>query len=159
MEVVLIILAGLCFYGCIKLHKSADKSEKKFANRPRVISNPAIDLYTDQKFAIIRLYIFVMGSDERLALSSYAENFMENELKQLGLTVKDAERIMKADLSRGSVRVIDGIISSLAGIRDFDYLKRVEAKCKTLISCSNDNMISELIDKLFSEVYILHRKM
>ena len=54
MEVFLFILAALMAVAAFALHRSADKSERKFANRPAVVTNPAKDLLTNQKYAIVK---------------------------------------------------------------------------------------------------------
>lgn len=55
MAVVLIIIAILLFIISVSLHKSADKIENRYNNRPSIITSPSSDLFTNQKYAIINI--------------------------------------------------------------------------------------------------------
>ena len=59
---ILFIIAVICAVAAILLHRSADKSEREFANRPYVITNPAKDLFSNEKYAIVGLFALVQGA-------------------------------------------------------------------------------------------------
>ena len=51
MGVVFLVLAIVCIVLYFAFHRSADKLDAQFANRPATIVNPANDLFQNQKTA------------------------------------------------------------------------------------------------------------
>lgn len=151
MEVVLIILAGLCLYGCIKLHKSADEADAKFANRPSVIVNPQNDLSTNQKYAIIGLLSFLEGAvrpvnlrDELLIIAEIRDS--------LGLSMSEIEKYMKVAVRQNPDLFISRMINSLKEIRDKNYLRELKTKCIYIAEGTLNSEMKEVTIAIFTEI-------
>ena len=102
LVILLIVLAVVVFIAYIVLHKPSKKSDRKVVYRSRVISNPKYDLLTKEKFAIIRIFLFIMGSDEMLAKKVEANLILANMVDSLGIRPQDVTKLVKDDLGRNS---------------------------------------------------------
>ena len=98
---ILIVLAILLALFSFWIHKSADKSEEKFANRPFVITNPAQDLFVNQKYAIVKLLAFIQGSSLQSIYDEESCRIIECTIDSLGLSHKEVERILRSSMHFG----------------------------------------------------------
>lgn len=83
MEILIVIAAVLAVLSFL-LHRSANKSEEKFANRPFVITNPAKDLFSHQKYAIVGLFATIQGASPITAYDDDINKMVQSTIFSLG---------------------------------------------------------------------------
>lgn len=151
MEILLIaavLLAIACFY----LHRSANKADERFENRPSVITNPSQDLFTNQKYAIVGLLAFIQGASPLSAYSNEANQIVQSTIFSLGLSQQDVEKYLKLAMKHDPERHMNRLINSLKEIRDRDYIKRLYDKSMRIANISGDEETKEMINDIFSEL-------
>ena len=74
--VLAVVLAAFSFW----MYRSADKSEERFANRPSVITNPEKDLFSNQKYAIVKLLAFIQGASPLSAFNEEANRIAQSTI-------------------------------------------------------------------------------
>ena len=151
MEVVLLILAGFCLYGYIRLHKSADESAAKFANRPSVIVDPKTDLSLNQKYAILGLLSFLEAAVGPISLRN--ELSIISEIRgSLGLSTNEIEKYMKVSMRQSPDLVISRMINSLKEFKDKNYLGILKEKCIYVAESTLDLDVKEATLAIFKEL-------
>lgn len=152
MVVVLFILAILCLYIAVTLHKSADKQEAKFKNRPSVINNPSSDLFTNEKYAIINILAFALGASSVSAFSDEANMIIEKWLLKLGMSKKEMEKSVRFSMGLSPDRSIQIIRNSLVEIKDKDFVRLVYNDVERISHISGDQDTIILMEDLFDDI-------
>ncbi len=149
--VLAVVLAAFSFW----MYRSADKSEERFANRPSVITNPEKDLFSNQKYAIVKLLAFIQGASPLSAFNEEANRIAQSTIFSLGLSQKEVEKVLRISMQRNPEQEIDRIFHSLDEIRDRDYLANLYRKCKVIANISADEDTIEAVDNLFQELKVV----
>ncbi len=152
MEAFLFILAALMAVAAFALHRNADKSERKFANRPAVVTNPAKDLLTNQKYAIVKFLALVQGASPLSAFSDEANAIVQSTIQSLGLSRPEVERIVKVSMTHDPERELNRTLDSLAEIRDRNYLGDVFRKAMRIAQISQDTETIEGVRHVMNEL-------
>ena len=148
MWILLVIgILGLIF--SFWLHKSADKMGEKYNNRPTVITDPAKDLYTNQKYAIVGILCMIQGASQSSAYSEEANNIVWSTIFSLGLSRNDVEKYLRSTMNDSPQYIVRRIKDSLREIRDKQYLEDIYKKCSRIATISGDYEIKLLADDLF----------
>ena len=152
MAAVLIILAIMFMFICVSLHNKADKLEENFKNRPSIITSPANDLSTNQKYAIINILAFVQGANSVSAYSNEANDILNKWLSKLGLSKADAERSIRLSMSFSPEKSIRIITDSIAEIKDKDFVRSVYRDAEHIAQISGDEDTIAFTNELFNGV-------
>lgn len=152
MAAVLIILAIVFFFVSISLHNKADKHEENFNNRPSIITSPANDLSTNQKYAIINILAFVQGANSVSAYSNEANDILNKWLSKLGLSKADAERSIRLSMSLSPEKSIRIITDSIAEIKDKTFVRSVYRDVERIAQISGDKDTIAFTYDLFNGV-------
>lgn len=155
MTGVLIFLALIGFIVYIFLHRSADKAEERFANRPCTIENPAKDLFTNQKYAIVKLLAFIQGASPVSAFDDEANKIVQSTIFSLGLSQDTVVKLLKVSMNHDAEREMQRIFRSLDEIRDRDYLRRLYRKCQTIAEISGDAATIAVTRELFKALKVI----
>lgn len=155
MSEVLFIIAAILFFAYILLHRSADRAEEKFANRPTIITNPAKDLLTNEKYAIVKLFAFIQGASPASAFSDEATQITLSTIFSLGLSKSEVEKVIRYSMSHDSEQEIGRIIQSLDEIRDKDFLRNLYQKCLKVATLSGDYNTIEVTKELFRKLNVV----
>lgn len=134
------------------MHRSADKSEAKFENRPMVISNPAVDLFKNEKYAIIKLFAFVQGASSRSAFNSEANALVGSVFSTLGLSQSEIAKYIELSMRRDSEREADRMMESLNEIRDRNYLRRLFDKAMRIAKISGEQDVIYVVERMINEL-------
>lgn len=145
---ILFIIAVVGIVAAILLHKSADKTEQEFANRPYVITDPAKDLFTNEKYAIVGLFALVQGASPLTAFDEDISEMVQSIIFSLGLSKSDVEKILKNTMSNPE-RGIHRMIDSLKEIRDKNYLRELYHKCHKIALIGGDSETIEVVNVIF----------
>lgn len=151
MVILLLVFAAALIALSVYLHKSADAEEKRFANRPEVITNPKVDLFTNEKYAIVQLIAYVQGASPQSAFSSEANAIAESVFSSLGITNGEVEKLLKSQMNGNPERQAARIIGSLHEIRDKNYLKELYLKCMRIADISGDEETKDSLNIIFKE--------
>ena len=154
MTFVLLILAALFVIGAIWLHRSADKSEEQFRNRPAVITDPAKDLFTNQKYAVVRLFAFIQGASPLSAYGDEANRIVQDVFSSLGVSRAEAEKVIRISMRHDAEREFDSIMRSLSEIRDRNYLAALFRKAMRVARLSGDADTMDLTKNVFGQLGI-----
>lgn len=152
MVIVLLILGIVFLFISISLHKSADEHETKFNQRPSIISVPSQDLMTNQKYAIINLLGFVLGTN---AISAYNQNcnaILNQWMMKLGLSRQEVEKAMKVSMSFSPEKSVQIMRDSLCEIRDKDFIRLVFQDARKIATISDNEEIIYFIDEFSNDV-------
>lgn len=152
MAAVLIILAIVFMFICVSLHNKADKLEENFKNRPSIITSPANDLSTNQKYAIINILAFVQGANSVSAYSNEANDILNKWLSKLGLSKADAERSIRVSMSFSPEKSIRIITDSIAEIKDKAFVRSVYRDAERIAQISGDEDTIAFTNELFNGV-------
>lgn len=152
MAAVLIILAIMFMFICVSLHNKADKLEENFKNRPSIITSPANDLSTNQKYAIINILAFVQGANSVSAYSNEANDILNKWLSKLGLSKADAERSIRLSMSFSPEKSIRIITDSIAEIKDKAFVRSVYRDAERIAQISGDEDTIAFTNELFNGV-------
>ena len=155
MIIVLLIIAAFFLILSISLHRSADRDEERFANRPSVITSPAQDLFANQKYAIIKLLAFIQGASPSSAFDDEANQITHSVIFSLGLSQREVERIINHSMSHNPAQEIGRIMQSLSEIRDKIYLRNLYQKCIKIANISDDYDTIEATKEIFRELRVL----
>mgnify|MGYP003177908368 FL=1 len=150
MAVVLIIIAILLFIISVSLHKSADKIENRYNNRPSIITSPSSDLFTNQKYAIINILAFTQGTNSANVYSDEANSILNKWLSKLGLSQAEAEKSISFSMSLSPEESIQSIRDSLTEIRDKAFIRSVYRDADRIARISNDKETIEFITEFFN---------
>ena len=93
MATILIIIAIVLFLISVSLHKSADKIENRYNNRPSIITSPSNDLFKNHKCAIINILAFVQGANSVSVYNDEANSIVNQWLSKLGFITIRSHRI------------------------------------------------------------------
>ena len=151
LVIVAIVFAVLSFL----MHRSADKDEERFANRPMVILNPENDLFDNQKYAVVGLLCYVQGASTLSAYDEVAGSIVQSTINSLGLTKSEVETYVKASLNQDPEQAMYDMVVSLKEIRDKKYLKLLYGKCNSIANISGDNDIKEVVKEIFEELGVI----
>lgn len=152
MAAVLIILAIVFMFISVSLHNKADKLEENFKNRPSIITSPANDLSTNQKYAIINILAFVQGANSVSAYSNEANDILNKWLSKLGLSKADTERSIRLSMSFSPEKSIRIITDSIAEIKDKDFVRSVYRDAERIAQISGDEDTIAFTNELFNGV-------
>ena len=150
MVVVLIIIAILLFIISVSLHKSADKIENRYNNRPSIITSPSSDLFTNQKYAIINILAFTQGTNSASVYIDEANSILNKWLSKLGLSQAEAEKSISFSMSLSPEESIQSIRDSLTEIRDKAFIRSVYRDADRIARISNDKETIEFITEFFN---------
>lgn len=153
MAVILIILAIVFFFIMISLHNSADKQKAEFNNRPSIITSPANDLFTNQKYAIINILAFALGTNPISAYSDEANEILKQWSSKLGLSEEDMMKSVRISMSNPPERSIQTIRASLIEIRDKTFIRSVYRGVERIAQISGDQDTIEFIKELFDDIF------
>lgn len=153
MATILIIIAIVLFLISVSLHKSADKIENRYNNRPSIITSPSNDLFKNQKCAIINILAFVQGANSVSVYNDEANSIVNQWLSKLGLSQSEAVESIQFSMSLSPERSIQTIRDSLLEIRDKTFVRSVYRDVDRLARISNDKDTIEFITDFFN--YIL----
>lgn len=153
MITILIILAIVLFIISAFLHKSADKIENRYNNRPSIITSPSSDLFTNQKYAIINILAFTQGTNSVSVYSDEANSILNKWLSRLGLSQAEAEKSISLSMSLSPEKSIQVIRDSIAEIRDRAFIQSVYHDADRIARISGDKETIEFITDFFN--YIL----
>lgn len=151
---IVIILGIICLFGYIGLSLSANKKAEQFANRPTVITNPATDLYINEKYAIVQLLFFVQGASSASAFDDEANRIVQSTIISLGLSKNQVVKFLQVSMGHNPDREIDRMIMSLKEIRDRDYLRGIYKKCLRIADISGDHDMRMVVNEIFRELNI-----
>ena len=146
---ILLVIGILGLVGSFWLHRSADKMGEKYNNRPTVITDPAKDLYTKQKYAIVGILCMIQGASQSSAYSEEANNIVWSTIFSLGLSRNDVEKYLRSTMNDSPQYIVRRIKDSLREIRDKQYLEDIYKKCSRIATISGDYEIKLLADDLF----------
>lgn len=146
---ILFIIGVLGLIGYFWLHRSADKMGEKYNNRPTVITDPAKDLYTNQKYAIVGILCMIQGASQSSAYSEEANNIVWSTIFSLGLSRSDVEKYLRSTMNDSPQYIVRRIKDSLREIRDKQFLENIYKKCSRIATISGDYEIKLLADDLF----------
>ena len=146
--VLAIVFALLAIYN----HKSADKLEEKFQNRPSIITSPSSDLFTNQKYAIINILAFVQGANSISAYNDEANRLMNQWLSKLGLSKNEAEKSIRLSMSHSPERSVQIIRDSLVEIKDKAFVRSVYRDVERIAQISGDEETIEFVEELFKDI-------
>ncbi len=152
MAAILFILAIVFALLAIYNHKSADKQEEKFKNRPSIITSPSSDLFKNQKYAIINILAFAQGANAVSAYSDEANRIMNQWLSKIGLSKDEAERSIRISMSYSPERSIQIIRDSLVEIKDKSFVRSVYRDVERIAQISGDEDTIEFIRDLFNDI-------
>ena len=152
MAAVLIILAIVFMFISVSLHNKADKLEENFKNRPSIITSPANDLSTNQKYAIINILAFVQGANSVSAYINESNDILNKWLSKLGLSKADAERSIRLSMSFSPEKSIRIITDSIAEIKDKDFVRSVYRDAERIAQISGDEDTIAFTNELFNGV-------
>lgn len=155
MVVFLLIIAALILILSISLCRSADRDEERFANRPSIITNPAQDLFTNQKYAIIKLLAFIQGASPSSVFNDEANQITQSAIFSLGLSQSEVERILNHSMCHNPEQEIGRVVQSLSEIRDKNYLRDLYQKCIKIANVSGDYDTIEATKEIFRELRVL----
>ena len=153
MAVILIILAIVFFFIMISLHNSADKQKAEFNNRPSIITSPANDLFTNQKYAIINILAFALWTNPISAYSDEANEILKQWSSKLGLSEEDMMKSVRISMSNPPERSIQTIRASLIEIRDKTFIRSVYRDVERIAQISGDQDTIEFIKELFDDIF------
>lgn len=148
--VIAAVLAVLSFF----LHRSANKAEQKFANRPSVIKNPAEDLFPNQKYAIVGLFATIQGASPITAFDDDINKMVQSTIFSLGLSRSDVEHYISVSMKRDPEREFCRIIDSLKEIRDKNYIRGLYEKCIKMARMTRNEDTLALMYQLANELGI-----
>ncbi len=152
MVVVLIILAIVFILIYMSLHKSANKHEEKFNNRPTIITSPSNDLFTNQKYAIINILAYTQGANAISAYSDEANGILNQWLSKLGLSQVEAEKSIRLSMSFSPERSVQIIIDSMSEIRDKNFIRSVYRDADRIARISGDEETIDFVNDLFNVI-------
>lgn len=152
MVVVLLILAAVCLYFCVSLHKSADRQEERFKNRPSIIASPSSDLFTNQKYAIINILAFAQGANSVSAYSDEVNEILNKWLSKLGLSKSEAEKSVRFSMGLPPERSIQIIRDSMVEIKDKNFVRLVYRDVERIAQISGDEDTINLMENLFDDI-------
>ena len=152
MVAVLIILAVVFFLISMSLHKSADKQEAKFNNRPSTITSSSNDLFTNQKYAIINILAFAQGANSISAYSDEANSILNQWCLKLGLTKTDVEKSIRHSMSLSPERSVQIIRDSMIEIKDKAFVRSVYRDVDRIAQISGDIDTIEFMKELFNDI-------
>ncbi|MCI7313304.1 MAG: hypothetical protein MR541_03635 [Prevotella sp.] len=155
MAGILFIIAAVLLIACISLHRSADKIDEKFANRPTIITNPSKDLFINQKYAVVKLLAFIQGASSASAFDDEANKIVQSTIFSLGLSQSEVEKILKHSMNRNPDDEMRRIFQSLDEIRDRDYLRNLYQKCLKVANISGDYDTIEATKDIFRKLRVL----
>ena len=151
---VLIIIAAIFAVLSFLLHRSANKAEQKFANRPSVIKNPAEDLFPNQKYAIVGLFATIQGASPITAFDDDINKMVQSTIFSLGLSRSDVEHYISVSMKRDPEREFCRIIDSLKEIRDKNYIRGVYEKCIKMARMTRNEDTLAIMHQLANELGI-----
>ena len=152
MAVVLIIIAILLFIISVSLHKSADKIENRYNNRPSIITSPSSDLFTNQKYAIINILAYAQGANYISVYSDEANSIVDKWFSKLGLTKTDVEKSIRHSMSLSPERSVQIIRDSMIEIKDKAFVRSVYRDVDRIAQISGDIETIEFIKELFNDI-------
>ncbi len=148
----LIIIAAIFAVLSFLLHRSANKAEQKFANRPSVIKNPAEDLFPNQKYAIVGLFATIQGASPITAYDDDINKMVQSTIFSLGLSRSDVEHYLSVSMKRDPEREFCRIIDSLKEIRDKNYIRGLYEKCIKIANMTQDDDTIAVVNLTFKEL-------
>jgi hypothetical protein len=151
---ILIVIAAVLAVLSFLLYRSANKSEEKFANRPFVITNPAKDLFSHQKYAIVGLFATIQGASPITACHDDINKMVQSTIFSLGLSKADVEHYLSVSMKRDSEREFSRIIDSLKEIRDKRYIHELYEKCMKIARMTGDKDTLVVMHQLANELGI-----
>lgn len=151
---VLIIIAAMFAVLSFLLHRSANKAEQKFANRPSVIKNPAKDLFPNQKYAIVGLFATIQGASPITAFDDDINKMVQSTIFSLGLSRSDVEHYISVSMKRDPEREFCRIIDSLKEIRDKNYIRGLYEKCIKMARMTRNEDTLAIMHQLANELGI-----
>lgn len=151
---ILIVIATVLAVLSFLLHRSANKSEEKFANRPFVITNPAKDLFSHQKYAIVGLFATIQGASPITACNDDINKMVQSTIFSLGLSRADVEHYLSVSMKRDPEREFSRIIDSLKEIRDKRYIHELYEKCMKIARMTGDKDTLVVMHQLANELGI-----
>lgn len=151
---VLIIIAAIFVVLSFLLHRSANKAEQKFANRPSVIKNPAEDLFPNQKYAIVGLFATIQGASPITAFDDDINKMVQSTIFSLGLSRSDVEHYISVSMKRDPEREFCRIIDSLKEIRDKNYIRGLYEKCIKMARMTRNEDTLAIMHQLANELGI-----
>lgn len=155
MAAKFLIIGAILLVISISLHKSSDKAEENFANRPTVITNPEKDLFINQKYAIVKLLAYIQGASPESAYNDEANRIIQSTISSLGLSMSEVEKVLKCSMSYDPEREVDHIVRSLNEIRDRKYLYTIYQKCIKVAEISGDRETIEYTKDVFMELKVI----
>lgn len=155
--IVLYIIIGVVVYFILRnfFMSWADAHEEKFANRPYVIADPSRDLFTNQKYAIVRLLAFVQGVSVETMLNHEVRQIMSSTLTTLEQSSEEIGKLLRNSLYHKPEHEIDSIIRSLDEIRDRQYLYQLYRKCFRIATISGDKEMVYVVNSIFHELKVI----
>lgn len=148
----LFVLAILLAVAAFWLHRSADKSEERFANRLAVISEPAKDLFANQKYAIIKFLAYTQGASPLSAYDDEATRIIQDTARSLGLSQSEVIKCIKVSMSHDSEREMSRMLESLDEIRDRGFLKEICRKAMRIAHISGDTDAVGMVEAVMREL-------
>ena len=119
-----------------------------------MITNPATDLYINEKYAIVQLLIFVQGASSASAFDDEANRIVQSTIISLGLSKNQVVKFLQVSMGHNPDREIDRMIMSLKEIRDRDYLRGIYKKCLRIADISGDHDMRMVVNEIFRELNI-----
>ena len=153
---ILFILAFVFLIGAIALHRSADRDERRFENRPSVITNPATDLFTNQKYAIMKIMIFLQGTSPLSAYDDEANRIVQETKDSMGLSAGEVTRLLMHSMDEDSETEVACIMDSLHEIRDKNFLGQFCRKCMRIAEISGNVEMMEVVRAMSKELGVLN---
>ena len=126
-----------------------------FSGQQYIITNPAQDLFTNQKYAIIKLLAFIQGASPSSAFNDEVNQIAQSTIFSLGLSQSEVKKILNHSMSHNPELEIDRIIRSLSEIRDKNFLRNLYQKCIKIANISGDYDTIEATKEIFKELGVL----
>lgn len=154
MFVVVVIIVVVLFFVFRALwnEKIDNDSQKYYASLPMHITNPATDLRTNQKFAVLRILAFVQGCSPKTAYGFGGNEISQTIFNSLGISREEAVRVLKVDMYKDPEKVFQEIFDCLDEIRDRQYLKNLGDDLWDLALISGDPEAPEAIKNFFGQL-------
>jgi len=149
------IIIGVVVYFIIHslLNEKFDNDMKKYhESLPTHIVNPATDLRTNQKYAVLRILAWVQGCSPLTAYGLCGDEISGRIFKSLGISKEDAAHVLQLDMRRDPEKVLQQIFNCLDEIRDRQYLRNLGHDLYRLAELSGDTESADALQSFFGQL-------
>ena len=129
-----------------------NKHEENFIDRLPMITSPPSDLSKNQKYAIIDILAFALGTNPVSIYNDEANGILNHWCSKLGLSKAEAEESIRLSMSFSPEKSSQIIRSSIAEIRDKTFVRSVYHDVERIAQISGDEDTIEFVKDLFNDI-------